>query len=99
MKRLVLALSLASALAVTAAPAPVNVNTSTAKELAAVPGIGKVLAERIIAARPYATLDEVATKVKGIGLKRLEAIRPFLYVECDTDTDCEAKNGLLDGEK
>lgn len=75
------------------APRPVNVNTATAKELAAVKGIGPTLAQRIVEARPYERLDDLE-RVKGIGPKRLANVRPFLFVECDTDTDCESRNGI-----
>jgi len=42
-------------------------------------GIGPVLAERIIAGRPYKTIDDLL-KVKGIGSKKLEKIRPYAVV-------------------
>jgi competence protein ComEA len=37
----------------------VNLNTASAAELDALPGIGKVTAEQIMAARPIASLDQV----------------------------------------
>jgi competence protein ComEA len=40
------------------------------------PGIGPVLAGRIIAARPFKSADDLR-KVKGIGDKRYEKLRPF----------------------
>ncbi len=61
----------------------VNVNTATAQELDQnLPGIGPVLAGRIIAERKnglFATLDDL-TRVSGIGPKRLERLRPFATV-------------------
>lgn len=53
---------------------PVDVQTASAEELASLPGIGPALAGRIIAGRPYASVDELE-RVKGIGPKRLAAIR------------------------
>lgn len=53
---------------------PVDVNGASAAELSSLPGIGPVLAERIIAARPFAEL-EALTRVRGIGPKRLSALR------------------------
>jgi competence ComEA-like helix-hairpin-helix protein len=57
----------------------VDLNTATGKELQSIKGIGPVLAERIIAGRPYRTVDDLL-KVKGIGPKRLENIRPYFTV-------------------
>ena len=56
-----------------------NLNTATGKELQSIKGIGPVLAERIIAGRPYKTVDDLI-KVKGIGPKKLEKIRPYFMV-------------------
>jgi competence ComEA-like helix-hairpin-helix protein len=57
----------------------VDLNTASEKELQSIKGIGPVLAERIIAGRPYRTVDDLL-KVKGIGPKILETIRPYLVV-------------------
>jgi competence protein ComEA len=51
-----------------------------ATELGALPGIGPVIARRIIEGRPYRSVDELE-RVKGIGKKRLEEIRPLVTVE------------------
>lgn len=56
-----------------------NLNTATEKELQSIKGIGPVLAERIIAGRPYRTVDDLL-KVKGISPKKLENIRPYFTV-------------------
>ncbi len=64
------------------APSPQSVlglNTATEKELQSIKGIGPVLAERIIAGRPYRTVDDLR-KVKGIGSKKFENIRPYFVV-------------------
>lgn len=42
----------------------INVNTASASELDALPGIGAVRAEAIIAARPYQDLHDLVTKAK-----------------------------------
>ncbi len=53
-----------------------DVNAASAQELDALPGIGPVLAERIVAARPFKSADDLR-RVKGIGAKKYEKIRPF----------------------
>lgn len=40
----------------------VSVNTASAAELESLPGVGSVIAEKIIAARPYSSLEELVQK-------------------------------------
>ncbi|MDP2681331.1 MAG: helix-hairpin-helix domain-containing protein [Deltaproteobacteria bacterium] len=56
-----------------------DLNTATEKELQSIKRIGPVLAARIIAGRPYKSVDDLQ-KVKGIGQKKLEKIRPYFVV-------------------
>jgi competence protein ComEA len=58
----------------------ININTATAAELETLPGIGPVIARRIIEGRPYRTIGELE-RVKGIGKKRLEEIRLLVTVK------------------
>jgi competence ComEA-like helix-hairpin-helix protein len=58
----------------------ININTATAAELETLPGIGPVIARRIIEGRPYRSVEELE-RVKGIGKKRLEEIRPLIRAE------------------
>ena len=54
----------------------IDLNTATRKELMSVKGIGYVLSERIIAGRPYESVDDLL-KVKGIGPKTFEKVSPY----------------------
>jgi DNA uptake protein ComE-like DNA-binding protein len=53
-----------------------DVNHATRKQLEELPGIGPVLAEHIIAARPLKSADDLL-HVDGIGRKKYAAIRPY----------------------
>ncbi|MFN3285702.1 MAG: ComEA family DNA-binding protein [bacterium] len=68
-----------------AAPGPlaVSVNLATAEELERLPGIGPVLARRIVEDRArngQYTRPEDLLRVKGIGRKTLDKLRPYLRV-------------------
>ncbi len=60
---------------------PVDLNRADAAELETIPGIGPALAGRIVAWREangrFRTLDDLV-KVRGIGPKTLEKLRPYL---------------------
>lgn len=62
---------------------PVNINTADVDTLTALPGIGRVLAERIVAYRrqngSFRAIEEI-TKVEGIGEKKAEAILDLITV-------------------
>ena len=58
----------------------INLNKASKEELELIKGIGPVLANRIVAGRPYKTVDELL-KIQGIGRKRLESIRGYLTIE------------------
>src|SRR6266699_4839576 len=57
-------------------PAKFDINTATEKELRLIPGIGPVMARRIIDARPFRSAEDLK-KVNGIGDKKYEEIRPY----------------------
>ena len=61
----------------------ININTSNADALQALPGIGPVLAERIIECREvngrFDSIEDLIA-VKGIGEAKLEQLRPLITV-------------------
>ena len=71
----------------TTPPAPeedlVNINTASVLELATLPTIGEVIAQRIVDYRaehgPFKTVGEL-TAVEGIGEKRLESILDYITI-------------------
>lgn len=58
-----------------AAEGKLDVNQAPSEDLLKIPGIGPVLAQRIIEARPFESADRLID-VKGIGPKTYEQIRP-----------------------
>ena len=67
----------------------VDVNSATWVEWAQFEGIGETLAKRIVADRqargPFASVEDVR-RVKGIGPKKFEEMRPFLTIEPEQAT-------------
>ncbi len=59
------------------AAAPLDVNRATEPELTRLPGVGPALASRIVAARPFADVDELR-RVKGVRRATLERLRPHV---------------------
>lgn len=57
-------------------PAKFDINAATEKELRLIPGIGPVMARRIIDARPFRSADDLK-KVNGIGDRKYAQIRPY----------------------
>ena len=56
---------------------PVDVNRDTLEQIATLPEVGPEIAKRIVEGRPYSKVDDLL-KVKGIGPKTLEKMKPRL---------------------
>lgn len=65
-------------------PQKLDLNKATAEELAQLPGVGEVIAARIIRHReksgPFRSVDELLV-IRGISEKKLDALRPLVTVE------------------
>lgn len=55
----------------------VSLNHATLADLEGLPGIGPTLAARIVAGRPFGSLDDL-DRVKGIGPAKLRALAPLV---------------------
>ena len=62
----------------------IELNGATVDELKALPGVGKVIADRIVAWRdehgPFRSVDDLL-KVKGIGERSFQRLRPHVVVD------------------
>ena len=67
-----------------AASRPIDINKATAVELTAIPGVGDVIAQRIVDFRdkqgPFRRVEDLL-KIQGIGEKSFQKIRPHVKVE------------------
>ena len=72
-----------------AAGTRIEINKASAEELQRLPGVGPVLAGRIIAEREKKRFDSAADlrRVSGIGAKTLEKLRPFLTFGAPGDNE------------
>jgi competence protein ComEA len=60
--------------------APVDINRATVEELASLEGIGPKIGARIVAARPFARVEDIA-RVRGVGRRRLARLRGRLFLD------------------
>jgi competence ComEA-like helix-hairpin-helix protein len=62
--------------------APLDINLATAEELTRLPGVGAVLAARIVEARetePFSSVEDLR-RVRGVGRAKFERLRAFVAV-------------------
>lgn len=62
---------------------PINLNTATLAQLDALPGVGPVLAQRILDFRtqngPFTTIDQLQ-EVPGVGPKKFDSLKPHVHL-------------------
>jgi competence protein ComEA len=56
----------------------VDLNTASEKELEAIKGVGPATAKKIIAGRPYSSVDDLARA--GVPAKTIEGVKPYVTV-------------------
>jgi comEA protein len=68
-------------------PSGININTADQNELERLPRVGPATAKRILQYRsekgPFPNIESL-TRVRGIGPKTLERLKPFIRVEADS---------------
>ena len=74
---------------------PVNLNTAPVAELVQLPGVGEVMARRIVRHRErsgkFRTVEELLV-IRGISRKKLEALRPYVTVETERPKEANKKD-------
>ena len=78
--------------------APINPNTAPPEILELLPGVGEKTALKIVAARPFSSVEDLL-RVHGIGPKKLEKMREFLIVPLPTGQPSTKKKDSAEVKK
>lgn len=68
----------------------IDLNTASESEILGLPGVGKVLAGRILQGRPYRAPEDLL-KIKGLSKAAFEKIKPLLHISPPEETPPRAK--------
>ena len=63
----------------TAGGQPIDPNTATVDEIMLLPGVGEVIAERIVEGRPYKSVEDLR-RVPGVGEKVFAGLKDSLQI-------------------
>ncbi len=74
-------------------PDQININAASKEQLVTLPGIGDALADRILAARPYSSLDGLK-EVEGIGETMFEQLSTKITLADSDDSDSQLSQEL-----
>jgi DNA uptake protein ComE-like DNA-binding protein len=85
-----LALQASPALAAKAKAAKVNLNTASQQELEALPGVGEATAKKIIAARPYTSVEELGPKA-GVPASTVQKLKGQVTTSSASSTPASEK--------
>ena len=79
-----------SSVATPVSTGPVDLNTASQKELEALKGVGPATAKKIMAGRPYASVDQLTKS--GLSAKQIETIRPNVMVSGMTSSSAAPRS-------
>jgi ribosomal protein S13/FtsZ-binding cell division protein ZapB len=71
----------------------IDINTADVESLSDLQGVGTHLAQRIIEARPFTSIDDL-TRVRGISEKDVERLRPFLHNISETSKESQVSEDI-----
>jgi competence ComEA-like helix-hairpin-helix protein len=79
-------------------PKPLDLNTATVEQLAALPGVGPVIAQAMVDFRtksgPFRRVEDLLA-IRGISERRLAQLRPYVTVQPEKNTVPPASSGAI----